>query len=151
MHLYFTNLSFQNDPNSLIPYFSVVVRNFSQLLLFTFDSPELQVSLSKQIVVQFSKDGVTYPKENTLTFAMNAASTEELDPQKSWKDADIRTNNAARGPTIWRSRAWDGAAIVSLPLKGRLGSYARLDLEFSGAWILLSELEFISSEFILTV
>ncbi|KAL7063661.1 hypothetical protein AAHC03_01558 [Spirometra sp. Aus1] len=124
------------------------VRNFSAACLFAFDSPKLRASLFKRATVDFSDDydDRHYAEERRLHFSLATATVKHLEGslQNDWRESIYQQLGADNSALIVRHSHWDGATIVVLPLKGRLGRSVRLDLGFADTWLLLSEIEFIS-------
>ncbi|KAM7541655.1 hypothetical protein Aperf_G00000031559 [Anoplocephala perfoliata] len=119
------------------------LRNFSRLLIFTYESARLRVGIANYTVIDFIRDiGTTSTtKETQITVPLSSPdkvdSLERTDT--SWRDP-VGNNRA----TVFRNPLWDGAVVVSIPLQGHVAQEIDLQLFHSNDWMLISEIQFIS-------
>ncbi|EUB65135.1 Discoidin domain-containing receptor [Echinococcus granulosus] len=119
-------------------------RNFSRLLIFTFESSRLRVGLFNYTTIDFTNDGALSSTEETrLTVPLSPDKVDlEERSDASWRDA-TNTRSLSR-VTVFRNPFWDGAAVVSIPLQGRIAQEVSMELFHSEDWLLISEVQFIS-------
>ena len=133
------------------PVFSFLptVRNFSRLLIFTFDSGRLRVGLFNYTTINFIKSEDNLHSEvSQLTISLRSESVQfEEHSDSSWR-REIGTGSSSNRVTVFRDPFWDGAAIVSIPLQGYIANELSMELFHSRDWLLISEVQFISGKII---
>ncbi|KAL5111548.1 Discoidin domain-containing receptor tyrosine kinase B [Taenia crassiceps] len=119
-------------------------RNFSRLLIFTFESSRLRVGLFNYTIIYFASDGALPATEETrLTVSLSAEKVDlEERSDASWRDA-AKARSLSR-VTVFRNPFWDGAVVVSIPLQGHIAQEVSMELFHSNDWLLISEVQFIS-------
>lgn len=138
----------------------LLVRNFTWIKLFTFDSIRLSARLFYRIVVSFSMDGVNYSnaldaitgrtqmlkadnyrKPKSLASDRVQFAADDDSPKHRWSPTRISNDY-----TMFSQPEWDGAVVVKIGLRNNVGKYVRLSFTTSDTWILLSEVQFNSSK-----
>ncbi len=126
-----------------MPSFLLTARSFSRLNIFTYDSSKMRAGLFNRVQVDFKGSGAAAAAqksdENRLAYPLTGNKFDMDDRTSSWRGA----SNYERA-TVFRYPYWDGAAVVSVPLQGRIGDEVVLELTPSDDWILLSEVQFVS-------
>lgn len=75
-------------------------------------------------------------------FQLSNRETFNLDEQNdNWRGVDQLSR-----VRVFRNREWDGAVVVSIPLKGKIADEVVLQFTPSDEWIFISEIEFISGK-----
>nr|CDS27327.1 discoidin domain containing receptor 2 [Hymenolepis microstoma] len=126
------------------------LRNFSRLLIFTYESPRLRIGLANYTVIDFIRDGETLSttQETQITLPLNPP--DKIDTwdrtDVSWREALHRASSSR--VTVFRNPLWDGAVILNIPLQGHIAQDVSLQLFYSNEWLLISEVQFISEPYV---
>ncbi|VDO12020.1 unnamed protein product [Rodentolepis nana] len=126
------------------------LRNFSRLLIFTYDSPRLRIGLANYTVIDFIRDAelASTTQETQITLPLNPSDKVDTWDRTdlSWREALHRASSSR--VTVFRNPRWDGAVILSIPLQGHVAQEVSLQLFYSNEWLLISEIQFISEPYV---
>lgn len=124
------------------------MRNFTRLLIFTYESPRLRVGLANYTVIDFIRDAGMSSTTQQTQITIPLGSSDKVDVYNitdvSWRESLSRVSN--NRATVFRNPLRDGAVVLSIPLQGHIAQEIALQLFYTNDWLLVSEVQFISGE-----
>lgn len=116
-----------------------------------------------RVLVAFSMDGQAYNHSievftgraqlydpRTAPFARARRAGEVVDGLGKQKRATISSVHSSKDHLLYVDQDWDGALVLEADLGEHVGRFVRLSLTATDGWILLSEVQFNSCEFVIS-